>query len=247
MNEFFFELYNEKSDRQGPGTKEATIKAFNTIPLKNEKLNILDVGCGNGTQTFYLAEIADGKITATDYYEHFLDELNLRKEGKTLRAEIETIQADMNDLPFPEKYFDIIWSEGAVYIMGFANGLEKWKRFIRDEGYLVVTEACWIKDNVPQEVNKWWESEYPEIGTIQDKLDVITEKGYLAIDYFILPEESWTDNYYKSIHKSMVSFEEKYKDNPEALSVSKMTHYEIDMYEKYKAYYSYVFFIMKKK
>jgi len=34
----------------------------------------------------------------------------------------------MQALPFREASFDLIWSEGAVYVMGFDAGLAQWRR-----------------------------------------------------------------------------------------------------------------------
>ena len=54
----------------------------------------------------------------------------------------------MDDLPFEREEFDIVWSEGAVYNMGFRKGVNYWKDFIKDGGILAVTELSWITENV---------------------------------------------------------------------------------------------------
>ncbi|MGE5484827.1 MAG: hypothetical protein ACM3X4_07420 [Ignavibacteriales bacterium] len=46
----------------------------------------------------------------------------------------------MLQLSFPPESFDLIWSEGAIYIMGFGNGLTAWKPLLRRGGYVVVSE-----------------------------------------------------------------------------------------------------------
>jgi hypothetical protein len=40
----------------------------------------------------------------------------------------------MDKLPFGDNIFDLIWSEGAIYIMGFEKGIALWKRHLKPEG-----------------------------------------------------------------------------------------------------------------
>ncbi|WP_373463197.1 hypothetical protein [Bacillus sp. SORGH_AS_0510] len=36
----------------------------------------------------------------------------------------------MKSLPYDEGQFDIIWSEGAIFIIGFEKGLREWKKYL---------------------------------------------------------------------------------------------------------------------
>lgn len=48
----------------------------------------------------------------------------------------------MFELPFSANTFDIIWSEGAIFIIGFEQGLREWKPFLKLGGYLVLSELA---------------------------------------------------------------------------------------------------------
>ena len=43
--------YFSSMERQGPGSREATIKALSFIDNIHEKSSIVDLGCGSGGQT----------------------------------------------------------------------------------------------------------------------------------------------------------------------------------------------------
>ena len=87
----------------------------------------------------------------------------------------------MTEMDFEENSFDIIWSEGAIYIMGFREGLENWKRFLKPGGYLVVSEASWLIDNPPEEILKFWEVEYPGMKRIDQNLEIVRNLNYKMI------------------------------------------------------------------
>jgi hypothetical protein len=48
----------------------------------------------------------------------------------------------MNDLHFPDGSIDVLWCEGAIFIIGFAKGLATWRRLLVPGGHLVVSELC---------------------------------------------------------------------------------------------------------
>jgi hypothetical protein len=54
------------------------------------------------------------------------------------------INSNLEDLG--EK-FDIVYMEGSIYIMGFYNGLNKWKNILNKNGYFLCSELSWIVRN----------------------------------------------------------------------------------------------------
>lgn len=38
----------------------------------------------------------------------------------------------MDDLPFEEEAFDLIWAEGSVFVMVFEAGIQCWRAFLRE-------------------------------------------------------------------------------------------------------------------
>ena len=133
----------EELPRQGPGADESTAHACSFIPSDFNRGKILDIGCGSGMQTLTLARLCpDCMITASDIHQPFLNDLTLRATNAGLDGRIVTHQASMDNLPFNEASFDIIWSEGSAFIMGLSLALRYWKKFLKPDGYLVVSDCA---------------------------------------------------------------------------------------------------------
>ena len=55
-------------ERQGPGSREMTLKALSFIDNLNNESIIADLGCGTGGQTMTLAQHTTGKVTGLDLF-----------------------------------------------------------------------------------------------------------------------------------------------------------------------------------
>lgn len=69
--------------------------------------------------------------------------------------------------------------------------------------------------------------------------------GYIPISTYVLPESIWND-YYSVTKKLQEKFLKKYKGNKTVEDFVASQRYESELYEKYKEYYGYVFYIGKK-
>jgi len=239
--------FHKDAERQGPGSSFETMKALNLIGVdKNYKLEIADIGCGTGAHTIVLAQNTNGQITAVDLFPEFLGKLDSKAKELGLHNRITTLKKSMNDLPFDNEEFDIIWSEGAIYNMGFETGIKQWKSYLKTGGYLAVSEISWTTNSRPKEVEEHWNNEYPQIDTVSNKIRILEKNGYMPVAHFILPEYCWIDNYYKPIENRFATFLEKYKNSELAKNLVDLEKEEIKIYKKYKDYYSYGFYIAKK-
>lgn len=238
--------FYKDAERQGPGSDECTLKALSYIPTIGKIENILDIGCGTGAQTTVLAKNTNAKITAIDIFETFLEVLNKKIAKQPYEDRVKTIKMEMEKLDFPEKSFDLIWAEGSIYIIGFEKGLNQWKKYLKDGGYLVASEISWLREERPHEIEDYWNKNYPEISGIEEKIQLIEKCGYSCVDHFTLPETCWTDRFYKYNIGNSEAFLRKYKYAPEVKEFVKGNLEEAELYNKYQDYYSYVFYIMKK-
>ncbi|MEJ2103592.1 MAG: class I SAM-dependent methyltransferase [Ignavibacteriaceae bacterium] len=238
---------HKNSDRQGPGSEIETLKALGFMNLPNDqRLKIADIGCGSGGQTLTLAQNLNGQITAVDLYPEFLDELNEKSERLGLKEKIVTLKKSMGDLPFKSEEFDIVWSEGAIYNIGFQNGIKKWKPYLKVGGYLAISEITWITNSRPKEIEDFWKQEYPEIDTASNKIRILETNGYSIVGFFYLTQESWIENYYKPMEERFDAFLKKHNNSDPARKVVEEYKSEINLYLKYKDYYSYGFYIARK-
>lgn len=240
----FFEIH-KNLPREGSGRDKYTQKAFEMIPPLT-KPRILDIGCGPGLQTIKLAKLTNGDIIAIDIHQPYLDQLKKSAKKENLSDRIEIINKSMFNMDFPEEYFDIIWAEGSIFIIGFEKGLKEWKKYIKKNGYLAIHEMTWLKDNPPEEISDYWKQVYPAISTIENNLEIIKKRNYKLLGHFPLPEDAWWDLYYTPLEKRLKNLRLKYKKNPEALHMINEGQKEIDLFRKYNEWYGSVFYVMQK-
>ncbi len=96
-----------------------------------------------------LARSLNAQITAVDFLPDFIEVLKASAENEGLTKKIDPLVCSMDSLQFDNEEFDVIWSEGAIYNMGFENGINDWKRFLKPGGWLVVSEITWTT-NLPR-------------------------------------------------------------------------------------------------
>lgn len=239
--------YFATMERQGPGSEESTIKALSFIDNISENSKIVDLGCGTGAQTIVLAQnTVAGSITAIDLFPGFIDKLNDNIIKFNLQDRVQGIVGSMDNLDFQENELDLIWSEGAIYNIGFEKGLNYWKKFLKKGGYVAVSEASWFTEERPKEIFDFWNNAYPEIDTIANKIAQMQKAGYVVVASFILPDVCWTDNFFKPAAPVQNAFLEKYKGNKSVEEFISYEKYHASLYDKYKDYYGYVFYIGKK-
>ena len=245
MEELYFKIF-EALPRQGPGDEESTKKAFQKLSGLPQCPEILDVGCGTGSQTLVLAKLNQGNITALDNYAPFIDILKHKARQVRLETKIQCIVGDMAAMNFPGKSFDVIWSEGAAYNMGFENALKSWNALLKHQGYLVVSELVWFKKDVPQEISEYFAREYPDMHYYEDVYAMVRSTGYELVDYFPLPGVSWWTEYYTPAEKKLTEMRQEYQSNTDAQALFDAFQLEINMYRKYSEDYGYGFYIMRK-
>lgn len=238
---------HKNSERQGPGSERDTLKALEFLNLPTDQiLKVADIGCGSGGQTISLAKNLNGKIIAVDLFPEFLNELNEKTQKIGLADKIVTLEKSMDDLPFKEGEFDLIWSEGAIYNIGFENGLKKWKNYLKVGGYLAVSEITWITQTRPKEIEEFWKAEYPKIDTTSNKIKQLENNGYTLVGYFYLSQDSWIETYYKPMQARFENFLKRNNNSALSRKVVEDNQAEIDLYQKFKDYYSYGFYVARK-
>jgi ubiquinone/menaquinone biosynthesis C-methylase UbiE len=233
--------------REGPGDNESTTKAYQMLKDLPKTPRIIDIACGPGMQTIQLAKLSGSKIVAVDFHQPFLEQLKETAKQQGLEDKIDAIKENMFSLNFENNSFDLIWSEGAIYIIGFEKGLRQWKSLLALKGYVVVSEMSWLRPDLPDELLKFMKMGYPAIKTIEENLDIAKRCGYNIVNSFVLPAKSWWDNYYNWIKAKLLALKTKYKDDKERLEYINCEDTEMEIFRKYSDYYGYVFYIMQNK
>ncbi len=235
------------NDRQGPGSEDETLLAMRLAGLDGARpLRIADIGCGTGASTLLLARELDAHIVAVDCFPEFLAVLLARAEAQGLARRITPLACSMDSLSFAPASLDVIWSEGAVYNMGFAAGISQWRRFLKPGGLLAVSEITWLTAERPQALQAHWSGEYPEIDTAAAKLGILERHGYAPVGYFVLPRHCWTEHYYQPLRRSFPEFLRRNAGSEAARRIIAAEEREIALYEQYHASFGYGFYIARK-
>ena len=233
--------------RQGPGGEVESRLAMRLAGLDQSRpLKIADIGCGTGASAIFLARELDAQVTAVDFLPEFLEELKARAEREGIADRITALNCSMEALPFANEEHDAIWSEGAVYNMGFEAGISAWRRFLKPGGKLVVSEITWLAAERPSELEAYWKAQYAEMDTASAKMAVLERHGYSPEGYFVLPERCWLDNYYYPLQGLFDVFLERHGRSDRAKAIVEEQRVEISMYQKYRDYYGYGVYVAKK-
>ena len=233
-------------ERQGPGSQETILKALSFINDLDKISRVADLGCGTGGQTMILAQHIAGDITGVDICPDFINVFNDNATELSLGERVRGVVGSIDELPFQEEEFDLIWSEGVIDAIGFEKGITYWNSFLKKNGYIAVTCPSWLTDKQPDEIEKFWGEAVGGLGTVADNTMTMQKAGYEFVASFVLPENCWIENYFIPRDAAEKALLEKYAGNKTVDSFVEEDKYEVELYSKYKQYYGYVFYIGKK-
>ena len=232
--------------RQGPGNAASTRRALALCTALPTAPEILDIGCGTGAQTLILAAATTGRITALDRSRVFLRSLRRSATERGWASRVQVFQGDMRALPFRETSFDLIWSEGAVYIMGFDAGLTRWRSWVKPGGYLAVSELSWFRSDPPAELKAFFDVEYPVLRGVEANLTAAGEQGWQVIGHFPLPWSAWQE-YYGPLWERLPAFRAAHAKDADAQAVADLTESEMALMARYAADCGYAFYILRRR
>lgn len=237
--EAFFHLFSGLP-RQGPGSDDATARALWMVPELPARPDILDLGCGTGGPTLMLARLLDdARVTAVDTHQPYLDELARAAAAEGLDDRIHPVCADM--AAPPSGPFDVIWSEGSAYCIGFERALADWAPLLQPGGSLVISEVVWAVEEPPAEARAFWREEYPAMHTREERREQVGAAGLTLVGDFALPDTDWWTQYYEPLESRV----ERLRAGASGAlrAVLDATEREIDLRRRHADAYDAVFFV----
>lgn len=242
--EIFWRLH-EGLPQQGPGSDATTLRALRALGPLVPSPRIIDLGCGPGRQSIALAAETGGEVTAIDRLPPFLGELAMRAEAAGLAGRIHPVQADMGALDsLPDGSFDVLWSEGAIYHLGFEAGLRSWRRLLAPGGLAAVSEISWLVPDPAAEALAFWAEAYPGMASRETNRERAGRAGYRRIGDFALPKEDWLADYYDRIAERIGPLREERGHEPEVARALDEAEREHTLFLRHHESYGYVFYLL---
>src|SRR5215468_4189874 len=229
-------------DKLSPGDDGLSLYVLRSLPEHRFKV-VVDAGCGSGRQTFVLTNELKTPIHAVDSYQPFLDRLTQRAKERGFAQLVRTHCMDMKDIGSVFPQIDLLWAEGAAYNIGFANALATWAKAIRPDGFAVISELCWLRDEVPAPVKEFFRSGYPEMQSVEQNIETAEEAGYELFNTYTLPKETWLKDYYDILEpraKSLLSH-----SDVAVRELAVETLKEIEAFKISEGSYGYVFYVLQ--
>ena len=192
---------------------------------KLDKPRILDIGCGSGVPTMELARLGQGEVIGIDIDQPALDKLAKRIKESGFSNRVKALNCSILDMAFPDESFDVIWSEGSIFAVGFNRGIQEWKPFLKPNGFMVI---------------------HDEKGNVEQKLEQISECGYKLLGYFILDEDTWWTEYFGPLEKLIAESQTSYADDPHTLAELNQARRELETFKNDPESNSSVYFVMQK-
>ena len=192
---------------------------------KLDEPRILDIGCGSGVPTMELARLGQGEVIGIDIDQPALDRLNRKIREAGFANRVQAVNRSILDMVFPDEGFDIIWSEGSIFVIGFERGIQEWRRLLKPNGFMAI---------------------HDEKGNVEKKLEQISKCGYKLLGYFILSEDTWWTEYFAPLEKLIAKSQTSYPDDPHALEELNQACRELEMFKNNPERNNSVYFVIQK-
>ncbi len=229
--------------RQGPGSTGDTLRALAQVSEGLGRLEtMLDVGCGGGAQSMVLLRNTAAHLTAVDLSTQLLAQLEASTAGEGFGDRLSTVECSMKDMSLAPSSFDLIWSEGAVYIMGFEAALESFRTLLRPAGRVAVSDMVWLVDDPPTAAVEWWKAEGVIPVHDMENRRTLQRQGYRLLDAFTLSSAAWWDSYLDPLAARVAELRPAQTD-PAALAVLDELDGELAIHRAHLGSYGYVFYI----
>ena len=188
--------YYQIKDKCRAGLLNYLAEAVSLLPEANNP-RILDIGCGTGIPTIWLAEKYGGTITAIDTDNDALNWLKEKIIKKGLINQITVKSISFYDLKQKSCFFDIILAEGFLNVIGFEVGFVKLIGMLKEGGYFIIhdefknhkmkcefikTQKCELIGTVFMDESIWWNHYYRQL---EEEISTLTIS---QINYQFEPE-----------------------------------------------------------
>ncbi len=124
------------------GQRNATVRLARLAGVSGAE-DVLDVGCGIGGPSRFLAKAFGCRVTGLDLTAEFVEVANMLARRTGLAGKVTYRQGDALDLPFPDASFDLVWSQNAAMNIADRDRLyAEMRRVLRPAGRLAIQDVA---------------------------------------------------------------------------------------------------------
>ena len=167
----YFELQAYVGTTKHMGGFATTQELLARCPIDKDTA-ILEIGCGVGATSCYLAQKHGCHVVGVDLRESMIDRANERARDLALTDLVEFRIADATKLPFEDERFDIVFCESvASFIRDKQHVANEFARVSKRGGYVGLNEEIWLNlppDKIAEQVKFIWDTD----------LEVVTVKAW---------------------------------------------------------------------
>ncbi|WP_373230494.1 class I SAM-dependent methyltransferase [Cohnella sp.] len=159
-----------------PGGFKASMKLIKQINQPGD-LRILEVGCGTGKSSCYLAK-KGLRVTALDQQPIMLDKARKRAEKEGIVG-IEWVHGDVNSLPFKDESFDVVFAESVTIFTDIPTSLKEYHRVLKPKGRLLDREMVLfaeMPESIYKEITRYFKVD--KILSMDEWLTILRETGF---------------------------------------------------------------------
>ena len=139
--------------------------------------HVLDLGCGNGMITEYIADKTGAQVTGIDFIAHAIQDARQRTEAKKDRLTF--LEMDLAHLQFEPRSFDVVVSIDTLYFNDIYETLTPMLPLFKSDGRLAVffDQSCGPEENLDI---------YPKESILPDATDLA-----MAFHRLHIPYQTW--------------------------------------------------------
>ncbi len=168
-----------------PGGMDSTQKLLEAAQINSES-NILDLACGAGTTSFFIANRYDANITGIDIDEILIEQANEKLESRQNKKMKFTV-ADALTLPYPEATFDLVIAQAFLILIDEQKqALNEIYRVLKPGGIFASLELSWNKipdkNGFDELVEKTCNTFIPRMKTFDDWIGFFENSGFREIN-----------------------------------------------------------------